>query len=273
MSAHAGATRRITTHALRRMKAAGEKIAMVTAYDATFARLLDEAGAHALLVGDSLGNVIQGHDTTLPVTVDHIAYHTAAVARGARRAHIVADMPFLSCSTGDDDAVRNAGRLMREGGAHAVKVEGGREIATTVARIVAAGIPVMGHLGLTPQSVHQLGGFRVQGRDDDDAARLLEDARILQDAGAYALVLEMVPRDLARRVTDALDIPTIGIGAGPDTSGQVLVCYDLLGLNDGFRPKFLKTFAELGTTVRDATAGYIREVQDGTFPDDDHSFS
>lgn len=274
MSAHNAPTvRRVTTLGLQQQRERGERITVVTAYDATFARLLDEAGVDAILVGDSLGNVIQGHDTTLPVTVDHIVYHTAAVARGARRAHIIADMPFLSCSTGCDDAVRNAGRMMREGGAHAVKVEGGAPVAETVRRITEAGIPVMGHLGLTPQSVHKLGGFRVQGRDEDAAQRLRDDALALQQAGAYALVLEMVPRQLAREVTEALTIPTIGIGAGPDTSGQVLVCYDLLGLNDGFHPRFLKRYASLAQTVRDATRAYVDDVRDGAFPADEHSFS
>lgn len=265
-------TQRKTVRTLQRARDEGVPITMVTAYDATFARLLDEADVDALLVGDSLGNVIQGQDTTIPVTLDHIIYHSAAVARGASRAHIVADMPFGTYGASVTDAVYNAARLMREGGAHAVKLEGGREFAETVHRISAIGVPVMGHLGLTPQSVHAFGGFRVQGRGDAGDA-LVEDARILEEAGAYAIVLELVPTELARRVTETVSIPTIGIGAGNATSGQVLVCYDMLGLNDGFTPKFLKRYASLADTVRDATRTYVDEVRARTFPDEAHSFS
>jgi 3-methyl-2-oxobutanoate hydroxymethyltransferase len=245
---------------------------MVTAYDATFARLLDEAGVDALLVGDSLGNVIQGHPTTVPVTLDDVLYHTRAVARGARRAHIVADMPFGTVGVSPEQTVAHAARLMQEGGAHAVKLEGGAHLADTVHRLVSIGIPVMGHLGLTPQSIHQLGGFSVQAREEAAARRLLEDAQALAHAGAYALVLEMVPRTLAAEVTRALAIPTIGIGAGPDTSGQVLVCYDLLGLNDGFKPRFLKRYAEFGQDLRTAVGRWNQDVRTRAWPDDAHSF-
>ena len=265
-------SQRKTVRTLQRARDEGVPITMVTAYDATFARLLDEADVDALLVGDSLGNVVQGHETTIPVTLEHIIYHAAAVARGASRAHIVADMPFLSYGASVTDAVYNAGRLMREGSAHAVKLEGGREFAETVHRISSVGIPVMGHLGLTPQSVHAFGGFRVQGRGDA-GDRLIEDARILEEAGAYAIVLELIPAELAQRVTAALSIPTIGIGAGNATSGQVLVCYDMLGLNDGFKPKFLKRYASLADTVRDATRTYVDEVRARSFPDEAHSFT
>jgi 3-methyl-2-oxobutanoate hydroxymethyltransferase len=262
--------RRTTIRTLQQRRDAGTPITMVTAYDVTFARLFDEAGVDALLVGDSLGNVIAGFDSTLPVDIDHIAWHTAAVARGAKRAHIVADLPFGSYGASVDASVEHAVTLMKAG-AHAVKLEGGAAFAETVRRMTDIGIPVMGHLGLTPQSVHKLGGYRVQGRGDAGEA-LLADALALQEAGVYAIVFEMVPAPLARRVTDALDIPTIGIGAGNGTSGQVLVGYDMLGMNDGFQPTFLKTYARLADTIRDATRAYCDEVRSRTFPDDAHSF-
>lgn len=265
-------SRTSTIRSLQKAKAAGQKISMVTAYDATFARLIDSAGVDAILVGDSLGNVIQGHGTTLPVTLDHMIYHCAAVMRGVTKAHVVGDMPFMSYQANADKALENAGRMMAEGGVHAVKMEGGAQLAPLIQRMTSIGIPVMGHLGLTPQSVHQLGGFRVQGRGEEDAERLLADARALQDAGAYAIVLEMVPADLGKRVTDALDIATIGIGAGPHTDGQVLVCYDLLGLNSGFSPKFLKRFANLDEAITSAVSAYDEEVKAGSFPGDEHSF-
>lgn len=262
----------ITVRTLQKRKDDGVPITMVTAYDATFARLLDEAGVDAMLVGDSLGNVIQGRETTLPVELDHIIYHTAAVRRGATRAHVVADMPFLTYGAGLESGIINAGRLMKEGGAHAVKLEGGREFAELIHRLTTIGIPVMGHLGFTPQSVHRFGGFYVQGKGDA-SERLLEDARILEEAGAYAIVLEMVPMEIARTVSEALTIPTIGIGAGNGTDGQVLVCYDMLGLNDGFTPKFLKRYTNLADTVRDATQAYVDEVKARAFPTTDHSYS
>lgn len=264
--------RRKTTRDLAKKYIAGEKLTMVTCYDFTFARLVQRADLDMILIGDSLGNVVQGHDTTLPVEVEDIIYHSRAVARGNGTALIIADMPFLSYQASDDDGVRNAGRLLKEGGAQAVKVEGGAYLAPMVERMVRAGIPVCGHLGLTPQSVHAFGGFHVQARSTEAADRLVEDAIALQNAGAFMIVLEMVPAELARRVTQALQIPTIGIGAGPHTSGQVLVIYDLLGLNKDFRPKFLKHFADLETTVVDALSGYRDEVQAGTYPDKDHSF-
>lgn len=248
-----------------------EPITVITAYDATFARLVDEAGIDAILVGDSLGGVIQGHRTTIPVTLDEMIYHTAAVVRATKRAHVIADMPFGSYGASVESGVQSAIRLLKEAGAHAVKLEGGRAFAPTVRAMSDMGIPVMGHLGLTPQSVHKLGGYSVQGRGDA-AEALLDDALALQEAGAYAIVLEMVPAELAARVTEALRIPTIGIGAGNQTSGQVLVCYDLLGLNEGFSPKFLKRYAQLAETVRDATRAYISEVRERSFPGPEHSF-
>jgi 3-methyl-2-oxobutanoate hydroxymethyltransferase len=264
---------RVTLHTLAAQKARGEKIAMITAYDATFARLLDEAGADILLVGDSLGMVVQGHENTLPVTVDEMIYHCRAVARGARRAQIVGDMPFMSYQESLEQGVRNAGRLMKEGGCHAVKLEGGAQHAALVARLVATGIPVMGHLGLTPQSVHQLGGFKIQGREEGAAERLIADARALEAAGAYAIVLEGLPAEVAAAVTAALTIPTIGIGAGDGCDGQVLVIYDLLGLDERFKPRFVRRYADLSTTIKDACGRYISDVRSGAFPGPAESFS
>jgi 3-methyl-2-oxobutanoate hydroxymethyltransferase len=266
------ASDKVTTLALRGRKRHGPKIAALTAYDATMARLLDEGGADVLLVGDSVGMVVQGLPTTLPVTVDEICYHTRAVARAAKRAHVVADMPFMSFQVSSERALEAAGRLMKEGNAEAVKLEGGQVVAEQVGRIVRAGIPVMGHVGLTPQSVHAMGGFRVQGRTDEDAERLLADARALDGAGVYAIVLEGIPTDLARRITEAVSVPTIGIGAGPHCDGQVLVSYDFLGMYREIRPKFVKRYAELGEAVVGAAAAYVREVQSGEFPAAQHSF-
>ncbi len=266
-------TRRVTIHTLRQMKERGERIAMLTAYDATFARLLDEAGADVLLVGDSLGMVVQGHDTTLPVTLEEIAYHTRAVVRGARRAHVVGDMPFMTYQASHEQAITNAGRLMKEGGCHSIKLEGGAVHAELVAKLVAAGIPVMGHIGLTPQSYHQLGGFKVQGRDPGGRERLLEDARTLEAAGAYSIVLEAIPADIARDITAAVSVPTIGIGAGTGCDGQVLVSYDMLGMDETFKPRFVRRYATLGATIKDAVSSYVSDVRSGAFPSDAESFT
>jgi 3-methyl-2-oxobutanoate hydroxymethyltransferase len=263
--------KKVTTTYLRSLKGRG-KISAITAYDATFAKLLDGSGVDVILVGDSLGMVIQGHPTTLPVTLDDMLYHTRAVARGARRAHIVGDMPFMSYQAAVEDGVRAAGRFLKEGAAEAVKLEGGGRVAPLVARLVACGIPVMGHIGLTPQSYHQMGGFKVQGRDAVAARALLEDAHALEEAGAYAIVLEGMPRELAAQITQAVAIPTIGIGAGPDCDGQVLVIYDLLGMNDEFRPRFVKRYDQLGMRIRTAVEEYVGEVKDGLFPTEEHSF-
>lgn len=262
----------VTTLDLRRMKAKGQKITMLTAYDAVFARLLDRSGVDILLVGDSLGMVVQGRKDTLKVTVDQIAYHGAAVTRATERAHVVLDMPFLSYHVSIEDAVRNAGKLIQEGGGHAVKLEGGKERADTIRAIVAAQIPVMGHIGLTPQSVHVMGGFKVQGRSTEAGERILADALAVQEAGAYAIVLEGIPAELAAEITAALDIPTIGIGAGSACDGQVLVVTDMLGLEEDFKPKFVRRFADLGTVVREAVGSYIEDVRSGAFPDEAHSF-
>lgn len=263
---------KVTVPELRRRKVAGPKIAMLTAYDATIARLLDQGGADVLLVGDSLGMVVQGLSSTLPVTLEEICYHGRAVARGVQRAHLVLDMPFMSFQVSSEKALEAAGTLMKQGSAEAVKLEGGLVVAESIARIVASGIPVMGHVGLTPQSVHAMGGFRIQGKGEDAASRVLQDAKAVEQAGAYAVVLEGLPADLGRRISESLDIPTIGIGAGPSCDGQVLVCYDFLGMFEEIQPKFVKRFAELGGAVRQATADYVREVQAGTFPGVEHSF-
>lgn len=245
-------------------KRRAEKIAILTAYDATMARLIDRAGVDALLVGDSLGMVIMGEANTLRVTMDIAVHHTRAVAAGARRALVIADMPFLSYQTSMADAVRNAGRLIQEGGAAAVKVEGRKATADVVARLVDIGIPVMGHLGVIPQSVHMLGGHRRLG--PEQAEKLVEDARLLEQAGAFSLVLESIPAEAARTITESLKIPTIGIGAGPHCDGQVLVSYDMLGLFDEFIPSFVKRYAELGEAVTRAASEYVAEVRDGRFP-------
>ena len=263
---------RVTVRTLGRMKAKGERITMLTCYDATFARILDGAGADVLLVGDSLGMVVQGHETTLPVTVDEVVYHCRAVARGTRRAHVVGDLPFMSYQSSEDEGMRNAGRLLQEGGAQAVKLEGGERVCPLVARLVSAGIPVMGHLGLTPQSVNAFGGYRVQGRGGAAADVLVRDALALQDAGAYALVLEGVPWPLARTITEAVDIPTVGIGAGAHCDGQVLVIYDLLGMDPSFSPTFVKAYDNLHERIGDAVRAYRSDVREGRFPDLAHSF-
>ena len=250
--------KKVTINTLRKMKQAGERITMLTAYDASFARLLDRAGTDVLLVGDSLGMVVQGHDTTLPVTMDQMVYHCAAVKRYQGSA---------------DEAVKNAVRLAAEGGVEAVKLEGGAEYAEVVQRIVRAGVPVMGHIGLTPQSVHKLGGYVVQGRTEEKAQRLLADAKALEGAGCYSLILEMMPGELSAEISRALTIPVIGIGAGSGCDGQVLVIYDLLGMNPEFSPKFVKRYLDLGVLIRDAVARYNDDVKHGVFPGPEHSFS
>ena len=247
-------------------KRQGEKIVMLTAYDATMARLLDRAGVDALLVGDSLGTVILGLETTLPVTLDAVVHHTRAVSRGAERAFVIADMPFLTFQVSVAESVRNAGRLLQEGGAAAVKLEGGRPVLDVVKRLVDVGIPVMGHLGLQPQSVHQAGGYVKQATQPAQVEALMVDALALQDAGAFSLVLESIPADVAGDVTRALSIPTIGIGAGPECDGQILVSYDMLGLFDGFVPSFVHQYAKLGDAVVAATRDYAADVRAGRYP-------
>jgi len=272
-----GRARKVTHLMLRQMKDQGERIAMLTAYDASFARLCDQAGVDVLLVGDSLGMVIQGMDNTLAVTMDQMVYHCRAVSRGVEagtgRAMVVGDMPFLSYQAADDEALRNAGRLVKEGFAEAVKLEGGAEYAELVERLTRIGIPVMGHIGLTPQSLHALGGFKVQGREEAQAQRLRDDAQALAEAGCFAIVLEGIPRELAAEITASIAVPTIGIGAGLDCDGQVLVLYDLLGMNEEFRPRFVKRYDNLAVRVRTAVDTFITEVRSGEFPGEEHSFS
>ena len=262
---------RITVPVLARRKRRGRKITMLTAYDYTFATLFDQAEIDILLVGDSLGNVVQGRDTTLPVTLDEAIYHTRLVARGARRALVVGDMPFGTYQVSPEDAVRNAIRFLKEGGAHAVKLEGGVAMAATIRRIVSAEIPVMAHVGLTPQAIHRMGGHRVQGRSESGRVRVIEDALAVQEAGAFAVVLEGVPRSLAAEITARLAIPTIGIGAGLDCDGQVLVMHDLLGLSD-WTPSFAKQYANLGALASQAVRNFADEVTNGKFPDEAHSY-
>jgi 3-methyl-2-oxobutanoate hydroxymethyltransferase len=269
----ASATRehRVTVRSLAARKPRAEPFTMLTAYDFTFARIFDQAGIDVLLVGDSLGNVVQGHDTTLPVTLDEVVYHTRLVVRGARRAMVVADMPFGSYQVGPEDAVRSAIRLVKEAGAHAVKLEGGRDVAESIRRIVRAQVPVMGHVGLTPQSVNQMGGYRVQGRGDAGRHQVIEDALAVQDAGAFSVVLEGIPESLGREITQQLSIPTIGIGAGVHCDAQVLVMHDLLGLNE-WTPSFVKQYANLGLQASQAARAYIDEVSHRKFPDEEHAY-
>ena len=262
----------ITVRDVRAFKERGEKFPMLTAYDWYSARLLDEAGIPLILVGDTLAMVMLGHDTTLPVSMDEMLHHTAAVARGAENALVVGDMPFMSYQASAEEGLRNAGRFLKEAGADAVKLEGGARVVELVGRITEAGIPVMGHLGLTPQSVHQLSGYRVQGRGDEAAHRLIADAKELEQAGAFAVVLEAVPRSVAAEVTASLEVPTIGIGAGPECDGQVLVWHDFLGINDGRVPKFVKRYANLADEIRGAARTFASEVAEGTYPGPDHSY-
>ncbi|GBF72804.1 3-methyl-2-oxobutanoate hydroxymethyltransferase [Paenibacillus sp. 598K] len=264
----------LTVTKMKQMKRQGQPISFITAYDYPSARLAEEAGIDAILVGDSLGNVVLGYDTTIPVTIDDMVYHTRAVARGATQTFILADMPFMSYHTGMETTLRNAARLMQEGLAHAVKLEGGEEIADEVRACVRGGIPVVGHLGLTPQSVHQLGGYRVQGKQEADAKRLLSDARALEQAGASAIVLEMVVASVAAEITAAVSIPTIGIGAGQDCDGQVLVYHDILQYDAAYKKKkFVRTYADIGTTIREAIGAYASDVREGRFPTEEHSFT
>lgn len=262
----------VTTTELARMKREGRRITMLTAYDYPLAKLVDGAGIDLILVGDSLGNVMLGYDSTVPVTLADMVHHARAVSRAVSRAMVVCDLPFMTYHLSVRDALAAAGQLMQEGRAQAVKLEGGREVAGQIRALVQAGAPVMGHIGLTPQSVHQLGGFKVQGRDAAAAKKLVADARAVQEAGAFALVLECVPSFLAEMVTGALHIPTIGIGAGPHCDGQVLVLHDMLGLGGGFSPKFVKRYADLAAEITRALASYRDEVVEGTFPGPEHSF-
>ncbi len=265
--------KKVTVPGLISRKRKNKKIVMITAYDATFARLAESGGADMVLVGDSLGMVIQGNDTTLQVTLDDVIYHCRAVSRGLTRAHLSGDMPFMTYKVSSEQALIAAGRLVQEGNVASVKLEGGVEMADTIHRIVSAGIPVVGHVGLLPQSVHAVGGFKMQGKSGIDRVRIIEDAKAVEEAGAFCLVLESIPMELAETITQEVKIPTIGIGAGPHCDGQVLVIYDMLGMNEDFKPKFLKRYAEMGSTVREAVAAYADEVRAGIFPAKEHGVS
>ena len=264
--------KRVTTRSLQELKRTGVRIVSLTAYDALMARVFDQAGVDVLLVGDSVANVVQGRETTLPVTLDEIIYHTKAVTRGVERAMVVSDMPFMSYQVRVDEAFRNAGRVMKETDASAVKLEGGIEHAETVRRMTSSGIPVMGHLGLQPQSIHQYGGYRPRGTTEDEAAKILSDAKALEDAGAFSIVLEKIPRDLARQVTEMLTIPTIGIGAGPHCDGQILVSADMLGLTIDFHPRFVRRYESFAERATDAARRYGDDIRSGAFPNEEESY-
>ncbi len=267
-----GRVQKITTSTLREMKEKEQKITVLTAYDYPMASLLDECGTDVILVGDSLGMVVLGYDNTLAVTMEDMLHHARAVCRGARRSMVVTDMPFLSYQVSPEEALRNAGRFLQEAGAQAVKLEGGREVADAIRKITDAGIPLMAHLGLTPQSVHRFGGYKVQGKDEETAQRLLEDAKIVEAAGAFSVVLECVPAALAASITSAIGIPTIGIGAGSACDGQVLVVNDMLGMYEKLSPRFVKHYGNLNAQIRTAVQAYLGEVRSGAFPGPEHSF-
>ena len=264
---------RLTINKIQDLKTAGEKITMLTAYDYSTAKIIDEAGTHLILVGDTLGMVVLGYNTTVPVTMDEMLHHIRAVVRGSKTALVIGDMPFMSYQASVEEAIRNAGRMLQEGGCQAVKLEGGAVMSETTRRIVNCGIPVMGHIGLTPQSINQLGGHRVQGKTTDTARRLIEDALALEQAGSFAIVLELVPVQLAKLITSKLSIPTIGIGAGPYCDGQVQVINDMLGLFTDFVPKHAKQYARLASTMKEAISEYCAEVKSGAFPSSEHSVS
>lgn len=272
MSATPTLGKRVTTRRLVDMKRKGTPIACLTAYDALTAHLIDAAGIDVLLVGDSVGNVVQGHETTLPVTLEHMIYHTQAVVRGVQRALVVTDMPFMTYQVSPRDAFMNAGRIMKEAGAGAVKLEGGRRVIEAVRMMTENGIPVMGHLGLTPQSIHQFGSYKERGTTDEEAAQIMDDAVALAEAGAFAIVLEKIPSDLAKRITERIDVPTIGIGAGPDCDGQILVWTDMMGMSTEFRPRFVRRYAELHDVITRGVSAYINDVRNHTFPSAEESY-
>ncbi len=264
--------KRITTHQLQAMKERGEKISMLTAYDFSMAKIIDSAGIDVLLVGDSASNVMAGHETTLPITLDQMIYHASSVIRGVERAFVVVDIPFGSYQGNSSEALRSAIRIMKESGAHAIKMEGGAEIRESVTRILSAGVPVMGHLGLTPQSIFKFGTYTVRAKEEKEAAKLMEDAKILEECGCFGIVLEKIPAALAKKVTESINIPTIGIGAGPDTDGQVLVMQDMLGITTEFQPRFLRRYADLNKEVGEAVRQYIKDVKSVDFPNDGEQY-
>jgi 3-methyl-2-oxobutanoate hydroxymethyltransferase len=272
MSANTPEVKRITTHTLQKMKASGKKISMLTAYDFSFARIFDAAGIDVILVGDSASNVMAGHETTLPVTLDHMIYHASSVIRGAKRCLVVVDLPFGSYQSNSDIALASAIRIMKETGAHAIKLEGGEEVVESVKRIIGAGIPVMAHLGLTPQSIYKFGTYNVRAKEEAEANKLRTDAKLLQEAGCFALVLEKIPATLAKEVSESLEIPTIGIGAGPHCDGQVLVMHDMLGINTEFKPRFLRQYLDLHPQITKAVQQYITDIRNNDFPSQAESY-
>src|SRR5215207_4547058 len=272
MSANAAEVKRITTHTLQKMKATGEKISMITAYDFSFAKIFDEAGIDVILVGDSASNVMAGHETTLPITLDQMIYHASSVIRGVTRCLVVVDMPFGSYQSNSKEALASAIRIMKETGAHAIKLEGGAEVLESINRIVAAGVPVMGHLGLTPQSIYKFGTYNVRAKEEAEAAKLRSDAKLLQDAGCFALVLEKIPATLAKEVSGSILIPTIGIGAGKHCDGQVLVMHDMLGINVEFKPRFLRQYLNLHELITGAVQQYIADIRSNSFPNESESY-
>lgn len=263
---------RVTTQTVVEMKRNGEKISMLTAYDFTMARIIDQAGIDVILVGDSASNVMAGHETTVPMTLDHMIYHASCVVRGVEHALVIADLPFMSYQVTSKEALTNAGRMMKEAGVHGVKLEGGKPVVKTINKIVEAGIPVMGHLGLTPQSIYQFGTYKVRAKEEKEADQLFEDAKRLEEAGCFSLVLEKIPADLAKEVTRQLSIPTIGIGAGGKCDGQVLVTHDMLGLNKDFKPRFLRRYADLDNTMTESVKQYIKDIKSGEFPSDKEQY-
>jgi 3-methyl-2-oxobutanoate hydroxymethyltransferase len=272
MSVHQANIKRVTTHQLQEMKNRGEKISMLTAYDFSMARILDQAGIDVLLVGDSASNVMAGNETTLPITLDHMIYHAQGVVKAIKRAFVVVDLPFGSYQGNSTQALKSAIRIMKESGAHSVKMEGGSEIQESVLRILSAGVPVMGHLGLTPQSIYKFGTYTVRAREEEEADKLIADAKLLEESGCYAIVLEKIPSQLAKRVAETVGIPIIGIGAGPDVDGQVLVTHDMLGITQEFQPRFLRQYADLSQSMTEAVQNYIEDVKAADFPNEKESY-
>ncbi|MEQ9426172.1 MAG: 3-methyl-2-oxobutanoate hydroxymethyltransferase [Cyclobacteriaceae bacterium] len=272
MSVHSGNVKRITTHKLKEMKAMGEKIAMLTAYDYSMASIVDQAGIDVILVGDSASNVMAGHETTLPITLDQMIYHASSVVRAISRALVIIDIPFGSYQGSSREALKSAVRIMKESGAHGVKMEGGEEIIESVDRVLSAGVPVMGHLGLTPQSIYKFGTYSVRAKEEEEAEKLLRDAKLLEQSGCFGIVLEKIPAKLSKQVTESVDIPIIGIGAGPNVDGQVLVIHDMLGITKEFRPRFLRVYADLHTEINNAVNNYVTDVKSGSFPNEKESY-
>ncbi len=272
MSSYAEEIKRVTTHTLQEMKMRGEKISMLTAYDFSMAKIVDAAGIDAILVGDSASNVMAGYETTLPITLDQMIYHASSVVRGVSRALVVVDLPFGAYQGNSSEALRSTIRIMKESGAHAVKVEGGKEIRESVERILSSGVPVMGHLGLTPQSIYKFGTYVVRAKEEEEAARLIEDAKMLEACGCFAIVLEKIPAKLAKKVSESLKIPTIGIGAGAETDGQILVLHDMLGINKDFNPRFLRRYADVYEVMTQAIGNYVKDVRARDFPNQNESY-